>query len=48
VVAVLANGALNAGVHHLVFDASRLASGIYFYRLNFGNTVLTKKLQLIR
>ena len=48
VVATLANGTLNAGEHHFLFDGSQLASGIYFYRLNVDGKVSTRKLQLIR
>ncbi|HEX2961037.1 MAG TPA: phosphodiester glycosidase family protein [Ignavibacteriales bacterium] len=47
-VAVLLNGRLNAGSHRAVWDASGVPSGIYFYRLQSGNFVETKKMMLVR
>ncbi len=38
----------SAGIHAVVFDASSLASGMYFYRLISGNFNRTKKMVLIR
>jgi surface protein len=38
----------NAGWHQVYVDASRLSSGIYIYRLVIGNTVLSKKMTLIK
>lgn len=35
-------------VHHAVFDAAGLASGIYFSRLEFGGVRLMKKLLLVK
>lgn len=37
-----------AGRYSVQFDAGKLASGLYLYRLKAGNTVLTKKLTLIK
>ncbi len=42
----LVNGAMNAGYHHLQYDASRLASGVYFYRLDTGLYSATRKMIL--
>jgi hypothetical protein len=47
-VAVLADGRLAAGTHHVTFDASRLASGIYLYRLESGGEMLNRKMLLVR
>jgi surface protein len=47
-VAVLVNAGQTAGSHSVSFDASNLASGVYHYRLQSGNEVLTKKMTLIK
>ena len=48
-VRTLVNGREQAGWHTVSFDASGLASGIYFYRLQMGNgTALTRKMVLLR
>jgi hypothetical protein len=47
-VAVLASGEQNAGWHTATFDGSRLASGVYIYRLQAGGFVQTRKLMLIK
>jgi photosystem II stability/assembly factor-like uncharacterized protein len=44
----LLNGRAAAGYHDLRFDASNLASGIYFYRLQAGDFVQTRKLLVLR
>jgi photosystem II stability/assembly factor-like uncharacterized protein len=38
----------NAGKYEVYFDASNLASGIYYYRLTIGNKSKTKKMVLLR
>ena len=43
----LINGDMDAGDHEVSFEGSRLASGLYFYRIQAGNFVQTKKLLLI-
>jgi hypothetical protein len=45
--AVLVNGSLKAGSHSIDFDASALATGIYFYKLTAGSSE-TKKMTLIK
>jgi hypothetical protein len=46
--ATLMNSQCAAGWHSVTFDASPLASGIYFYKLNAGIFSCTRKLILIR
>jgi ligand-binding sensor domain-containing protein len=47
-VAILQNGEQEAGYHDVKFDASNLPSGVYFYRVQAGSYVETKKLLAIR
>jgi hypothetical protein len=47
-VATLVNERMNAGSHTVNFDASRLASGIYIYRLTSGGFTQTRKMTLIK
>jgi photosystem II stability/assembly factor-like uncharacterized protein len=47
-VAELVNGVEQAGNHEVEFDARRLATGVYFYRLLAGEFVETKRLLLLR
>lgn len=47
-VATLVNGKIVAGSHQVVFDGSNLMSGIYYYRLQAGDFVATKKLLLLK
>jgi hypothetical protein len=47
-VSVLVNERREAGVHEVKFDASGLSSGVYFYRIQTGTFVETKRLLLIR
>jgi hypothetical protein len=48
-VATLVNGEMKGGVLHKVsFDGSRFVSGIYFYRLQAGNYIETRKLVLLK
>jgi hypothetical protein len=48
-VAVLFNDIAEAGEYHrVVFDASRLASGIYFARVQSGGKTLLKKMTLLK
>jgi photosystem II stability/assembly factor-like uncharacterized protein len=48
VVAVLAEGQQAAGRYVVPFNASTLASGVYFYRLQAGDFVQTNKMVLVR
>ncbi len=47
-VKTLVKGFVNAGSYDVNFDASNLASGVYFYRLNADNTIVTKKMVLMK
>ncbi|MCH7887310.1 MAG: T9SS type A sorting domain-containing protein, partial [Candidatus Marinimicrobia bacterium] len=47
-VALLLNGTVSAGNHRISWDASRFASGIYFYRLQADDFVQTKKMLLLK
>jgi len=44
----LYNGVRSPGSYKTTFDASGLASGTYFYRINAGNYVETRKMILVR
>ncbi|MFA5010683.1 MAG: T9SS type A sorting domain-containing protein [Ignavibacteria bacterium] len=47
-VATLINGNLNVGTYEYDFNASKLNSGIYFYRINAEGFTATKKMMLIK
>jgi hypothetical protein len=47
-VAELTEGVQSAGTHQVVFDASALPSGAYFYRLEAGSNVQIRKLVLAK
>jgi hypothetical protein len=47
-VAELVNEYMDTGRHSVTFDASRYATGLYFYRLQADNRVLVKKMMLIK
>jgi thiol-disulfide isomerase/thioredoxin len=47
-VAELVNEDQTAGTYSLDFDASSLASGMYFYKISAGNFVSTKKMVLLK
>jgi len=48
-VATLFDGAAAAGEYHqAIFNASRLASGIYFSRLEFNGNTQIKKMMLLK
>ena len=44
----LVNERLGRGEHEVTFDASRLSSGTYFYRLQVGSEVQTKSMTLAK
>ncbi len=47
-VAVLVNETMDPGHHEAQFDATRLASGVYSYRLTAGTYVLCRKMVLMK
>ena len=47
-VAKLVNEQRNAGRHEITFEAGNLPSGIYFYRIQAGNYISTRKMMLVR
>ena len=47
-VSVLVNDRREAGYHEVQFDGSKLASGVYLYRMQAGDYVETRKLLLVR
>ena len=47
-VATLVNGVKQAGIHTVNFNASNLASGIYFYKIQAGDFNAVKKMVLVK
>jgi hypothetical protein len=47
-VSTLVDDVVEAGRHHVVFDASGLATGMYLYRLQTGDYTMTRKMIVIR
>jgi hypothetical protein len=48
VVATLVEGEREAGAHEVKFDGAAFSSGVYFYRLQAGESSSTRKFVLIR
>ncbi|MFQ5568062.1 MAG: T9SS type A sorting domain-containing protein [Rhodothermales bacterium] len=48
VVATLVDGVQPAATYQVSFDASNLASGVYLYRIETANTVISKRMLLIK
>jgi hypothetical protein len=47
-VATLVDATQNAGTHSVNFDASQLSSGIYFYSLISGSSIITRKMTVLK
>ncbi len=47
-IATLINEQKEAGTHNVVFDASNLAGGVYYYKIQSGNYTETRKLILLK
>lgn len=47
-VETLVNGIRNAGTYEVRFDGARLASGVYFDRLEYNGTIITRKMVLMK
>ncbi len=47
-VATLVNKKESQGIYSVTFDASKLSSGVYFYRLTAGKYMSTKRMMLIK
>jgi hypothetical protein len=45
---VLVNERRDAAVHEVKFDGNELSSGVYFYRLQAGDSVQTRKFFLMK
>jgi hypothetical protein len=47
-VALLYSGLKSGGTFSVHFDGSKIGSGVYFYRLQSGSTILTRKMVLMK
>jgi len=47
-VALLENQIKEAGYHQVIFEGSKFASGVYYYRIKAGNFVKTNKMLLVK
>jgi len=47
-VETVVDGRQEAGVHQVIWDASQYSSGVYFYKLQAGDFVSTKKMNLLK
>lgn len=47
-VTTLVDGQLKAGKYEVSFDGTKIASGVYFYRISFQNNMVTRKMMLVK
>jgi len=47
-VVTLVDGQMDAGQHVVVWDASSVSSGVYFYKLSTGDYTSTKSMNLLK
>ncbi len=47
-VATLVNGQKSAGSYEINFDAEKFASGVYFYKVQSGQSILIRKMILMK
>ena len=47
-VASLVNGIVKSGTHEVTFNGANLASGVYYYRVEAGESIAVKKMMLIK
>ncbi len=47
-VATIVNSNLGAGEHNVTFNADKLTSGLYIYQLTSGNSIISKKMILLK
>jgi hypothetical protein len=47
-IATLVNGMVESGLHQAVFDASKLSSGMYFYKLTTDEFTQVRKMLLMK
>jgi hypothetical protein len=47
-VATLVGKPMEVGRHEVIFDATQLSSGVYFYRLQFGSETITRKMVIMK
>ncbi|MCP5064493.1 MAG: T9SS type A sorting domain-containing protein, partial [Ignavibacteriae bacterium] len=47
-VTTLVNKQQKSGSYEVIFDASNLSSGVYYYQLKSGNFVETKKMIIMK